>query len=98
MFYDTERIVRKQEKYEKTKAYATISKLKSKGLSVSEAIDAISILLEDDNTESQQAILERAKRILQSEKESLDEECTEATKPGSSNVPGCPLLVRRDGK
>lgn len=75
-FYDTERIVRKQQKHEKTRAYATISKLENKGLSVSEMIDALDILLKDDNTEFQQAVLDRAKSILESRKEIEDEKDT----------------------
>ena len=73
MFYDTERILRKQEKYVKLKAYSTIKKLECKGLSVDEMINALEILLTDDNTEFQESVLERAKDILKSQKEIDDE-------------------------
>ena len=69
MFYDTERVVRKQLKYEKLKAYSTISKLESKGLTVNEMINALEILLTDSNTEFQQCVLEKAKGILEARKE-----------------------------
>lgn len=69
MFYDAERIVRKQKRYEKLEAYGVISTLETKGFSVSEMIDAVDILLTDDNNETRQAILERAKHILETRKE-----------------------------
>lgn len=92
-FYDSERIVRKNEKYEKTKAYAAISKLENKGLSVSEMIEALDILLKDQNTESQQSILERAKKILESRKESDCEENSDENDTGLEYFRDvCPLI------
>jgi len=73
MRYESQRIISKNQKYEKTKAYTTISKLKSKGLSISECISAVKILLKDDNTESQQAILKKALSYLSLEQGVVDE-------------------------
>ena len=94
MFYETERIIRKNQKYEKSRAYATISKLENKGLSKAEMLEAIEILLKDDNTESQQSILELAKRILETLEDDSDKE-----NPNQSNAHNdttaskCPLLL-----
>ena len=77
MFYDTERIVRKQEKYEKSKAYEVISALKLKGLSTKETLACIEIMsFLDTNNESQNAILNLAHQIVTShvEQEHLDAE------------------------
>jgi hypothetical protein len=77
MFYDTERIVRKQEKYEKSKAYDIISTLKLKGLSTKESLACIEIMsFLDSNNESKNAILNLAHQIITShiEQEHLDAE------------------------
>jgi len=68
-FYDTDRIVRKQQKYEKLKAYGIINKLEKGNLSNEDMVKAVDILLKDENTEFQQDILNRAKAILVSRKE-----------------------------
>lgn len=76
MFYDTERIVRKQEKYEKSKAYEVISTLKHKGLSTKETLACIEVMsFLDNNNESQQAILNLAHRIVASH---VEQECLDA--------------------
>ena len=77
MFYDTERIVRKQEKYEKSKAYEVIGALKHKGLNTKETLACIEIMsFLDSNNESQKAILNLAHQIVTShvEQEHLDAE------------------------
>ena len=77
MFYDTERIVRKQEKYEKSKAYDVIETLKLKGLNTKESLACIEIMsFLDSNNESQKAILNLAHQIVTShiEKEHFDAE------------------------
>ena len=91
MFYDTQRIIRKNQKYEISKAYDTISKLENKGLSVPEMLEAIDILLKDKNTESQQSILERANNIL---KERLRDENKSIQADNSDDIRdiSCPLL------
>jgi hypothetical protein len=95
MFYETERIVRKQQKYVKIKAYSTISRLENKGLSVSEMTNAIDILLTDENTEFQQDILKLAKHILESRKESSGEvnECNKGSGDRIDFSSCCPILV-----
>jgi hypothetical protein len=77
MFYDTERIVRKQEKYEKSKAYDVISALKHKGLNTKETLACIEVMsFLDSNNESQIAILNLAHQIVTShvEQEHLNAE------------------------
>lgn len=68
-FYDSERIRRKQAKYEKIRAYDLVHKLKDRGFSQSDSIDAINILLQDENTEFESSILISARSILESRKE-----------------------------
>ena len=65
MFYESERIIRKNEKHKKTKAYDLISDLKKKGLSNEEMIEAVKILLSDNNNEFQDDVLNKAKSILE---------------------------------
>lgn len=74
MRYETQRIINKNQKYERTKANAIIRKLKMKGLSTYKCVDAIKILLKDDNTESQKAILEKALSYLNLEQETNREQ------------------------
>ncbi len=92
MFYETERIVSKQLKYEKTKAYTTISELESKGLSTKDMIGAINILLEDDNTELRVAVLKKAKAILEARKEITDEETMHGHADTGPNNDICPII------
>lgn len=67
MFYDTERIVRKQERHEKSKAYEVISALRLKGLNTKETLACIEVMsFLDSNNESQKAILNLAHRIVTS--------------------------------
>lgn len=68
-FYDSERMIRKQQKYEISKAYNTIDSLRTKGLKEEEIIKALKILLKDENTEFQAKVLTRAIEILETSKE-----------------------------
>lgn len=74
MFYETERIIRKQQKYIKSKAYATINRLENKGLDDSEISACLDVMLEDDNNETQVDILNLAKTIIVSRQENVNEE------------------------
>ena len=67
--YDAVRIIRKNSKYEKIRAYAVIEKLKAKGLSTTEMVEALEILLKDENSEFDNSVYSRAKSILESDKE-----------------------------
>ena len=97
MFYESERIVRKQQKYEKTRAYAIVNDLQRKGLSHQEMIEAVNILLMSENTECQQAILEKAKLILSAQKEIMDEESTNRSDNGDDdNSVDCPIIHYRE--
>ena len=67
MFYENERIIRKNQKYEKIKTYAIISDLEGKGMPAEEMIEVIDILISNDNSEFQTDVLKRAKIILESQ-------------------------------
>ena len=94
MFYESERIVRKNENYEKTKAYAVISELESKGLSVQESISMIDVLLKDTPTESMASSLEKAKNLLLNRMKP-HEKTLEINSSNRFNNPDliCPLIV-----
>lgn len=65
MFYENDRIVRKQKRFVNTKACEMISDLESKGLKSEEVIAALELLLEDEtNTEFRTDIINRALAIL----------------------------------
>lgn len=72
MFYESERIIRKQAKVVNTKAYEIIHDLEAKGLSNQEIISCVSLLLKEDNSEFQRDILEHALKTLNLKKESKD--------------------------
>lgn len=94
MYYESERIVRKNLKHENTRAYAVIKGLEVKSLSTKETIEAINILLEDENTEFQAAVLNRANTILKARKEIVDEK-EDTTKNDTGDVDNtiaCPVL------
>ena len=84
MFYESERIIYKNNKYEKLKAYGIISDLKNKGLSVNEQIEAINILLNSRNNEFQTSVLERAKTTLIAQLE-IENEKPQIIKENTSN-------------
>lgn len=74
MFYETERIIRKQQRYVKSKACSIISSLESKELTREEVIACIDVMLSEDNSESKVDILNLARKIVTSRKESGNEE------------------------
>lgn len=94
MFYESERIIRKNEKYEKTKAYSIVSDLKNKGLSNEEMIEATRILLNGNKNESQSAILNKVLSILEASKEIMDDTAIKEIKVDdiSGTYPKCPIL------
>ena len=60
-----ERISRKQQNYEKAKAYDVIDSLKAKSLSNQEILSCIDIMmLLDDQSETQMGVLIIAKRVI----------------------------------
>ena len=64
MFYDSQRIVTKNENYEKTRAYNIVSDFRAKNLSTEDSLSMIDILLKDNPNESKTSILNRARTIL----------------------------------
>ena len=73
MFYESERIISKNNRYVNLRAYTIIQELEKKKLTLEEQIASIEILLEDEKNEFQVDVLNRAKKILNS-KEIKDEE------------------------
>ena len=65
MFYETERMVRKQQKYEKSMAYDIIDMFKKKGLNNRETLACIEVMsyLDNQHTESQMASITLAHKI-----------------------------------
>lgn len=64
MFYESERIVRKQLKYTKLKAYDVIRDLESKGLSDKEIISCINLLIKNGPSEFQVDVLNLALKTI----------------------------------
>ena len=65
MAFDSERISRKQERYEKSKAYNIIETFKSKSLNNKEILACIEVMiLLNDNTETQMAVVIKARNII----------------------------------
>lgn len=89
MFYDAERIVRKNEDYEITKAYAAVNDFESNGFSHKEALSMIDVLLKDDLTESRASILGKARILLLNRMRSAREEST-ANQPNTNIC--CPVM------
>lgn len=74
MFYETERIIRKQQRYVNSKACTIIKALEGKGLNDNEITACIDVMLSEDNTESKVEILNHARKIVTSRKETESEE------------------------
>lgn len=98
MFYESERIIRKNEKHKKTKAYDLISDLKKKGLSNEEMIEAIKILLNDNNNEFQDDVFNKAKCILETLEEIKNDPFPKTVDRSNGARIECPILQLRQFK
>ena len=74
--YDTERIIRKQNKYVKSRAYIIINSLESKKLNNDEILACIQVMLTEDNSEIQIDILNLASKIILNKTGDIDENPT----------------------
>lgn len=74
MFYETERIINKQQKYIKQKALNIINSFNDKKLSKKEIIACLDIMLNEDNTETKTDILNMARVIVLSKQEKEENE------------------------
>ena len=64
MFYEDERIIRKNEKYEFIKAKSILNDLQKKGLTQHEVLDAVQVMESEVGiTEFKQAVLKKVKRL-----------------------------------
>jgi hypothetical protein len=72
MFYESERIVNKQLKHIKLRAYNIIQELEVKGLDDREIMACINLLLKDDSSEFQKDILEFALKTVTLRQEQTD--------------------------
>lgn len=85
MFYENQRIVRKQQVYVKSRAYQKISHLERKGLSDDEIIGCLNVLLAQDNNETQVDILNLAHKIVTSRQEKANEEDSNSIRANATN-------------
>jgi dTDP-glucose pyrophosphorylase len=72
MFYENERIVRKQVRVVNSRAYDIIQDLESKGLGDKEIVACIGLLLKQENSEFQVDILNFALKTVNTRQESVD--------------------------
>lgn len=74
MFYEAERIIHKQRKYVKMQALNVISSFANKTLTFDEVIACIDLMLQDDNNETRVDVLNLARNLVISRKETYDED------------------------
>lgn len=74
MFYETERIINKQNKYVKRKANDVINSFDDKDLSTKEVLACIDVMLTEDNNETKVDILNLARKIVLSNQEKENEQ------------------------
>src|ERR1035437_9432159 len=89
MTFDSERISRKQEAYEKSRAYNTIGSLKGKGLSYKEVLGCLEVMARNiDNTETTTSVLAKAHKIVELyiEEENTNEANIDNTYPNISAI------------
>ena len=78
MFNETQRQVRKQQSYEKSRVYDLINGFKAKNLNYQEILLHINIMTASaNNTETQQEVLSKAKQLIET---SIDQEIAYETK------------------
>lgn len=73
MFYETQRIINKQHKYVKSRAYGILLKLERGGFKGDKAIDQIDLMLLGKCTETDIDVYNYTKAVLRSRKEKKDE-------------------------
>lgn len=76
MFFDSARIVEKQEKYEKIRAYDIIESLEKKNFSLEKMLIIIDFMFYKTSSDFNKVILCKAKKILQVRKEKNETDCT----------------------
>ena len=69
MFYDSSRIIEKQEKYEKIRAYDVILTLEKKDLSNENMVAAVNLMMVEANNDFHKSVFSRAKDILLARRE-----------------------------
>ena len=69
MFFESSRIIEKQQKYEKTRAYDFIDSLEKTDMSLDTMISTLDLYMKDVDSEYKKIILSKAKSILQARKE-----------------------------
>lgn len=73
MFFETQRIINKQKKYIKSRAYTVLAGMKNIGLSRDQSIDHINMLISKSPSEFETEILQYAKGLLLSKGEDKHE-------------------------
>jgi hypothetical protein len=73
MFYESQRIINKQTKYEKSRAYNIIDELRKRGFNHDSILKILDALVHCAKSETDIAIFKKAKSISVAEKEKSDE-------------------------
>lgn len=76
MFYETERVIHKQQKYVKRQALDVVSSFANKALTFDEVVACIDVMLKEDNNETRVDVLNLARNIVISRKENENEQTT----------------------
>jgi len=79
MFYESSRIVEKQEKHEKLRAYDLVESLEKNGLDFDRISCALELMSRRSKTEFQSSIISKAKQILLARKEKNEANGTDST-------------------
>lgn len=69
VFYESSRIIDKQEKYEKIRAYKVIDSLEKDGLSDEKMLTVINLLMSKTQLDFEKSVLSKALNILSARKE-----------------------------
>ena len=69
MFHESLRIMEKQEKYEKIRAYRVIDSLEKDGLSDEKMLPVLDLLMDKAELDFDKSVLSKAKHILNARKE-----------------------------
>jgi hypothetical protein len=69
MFYDSARIIDKQQKYEKIRAYEMIESLEKTGLTSEYVLCALELMSRKSSSEFESSVISKAKAILVARKE-----------------------------
>ena len=76
VFYESSRIIDKQEKYEKIRAYRVIDSLEKDGLSDEKMLTVINLLISKTQLDFEKSVLSKALTIINARKEKNESSAT----------------------